>query len=74
MLNLSPENVERIRRQSDSLDLADINHGIIEISRTMAEAKWSTQPRILLELCIVKMATGLIDSGIQQQVATQVRR
>ena len=50
MLNLSPENVERIRHQSDSLDLADINFAIIEISRTMSEAKWSTQPRILLEL------------------------
>ncbi len=61
MLNLSPENVERIRQQSDSLDLADINNGIIELSRTMAEAKWSTQPRILLELCIVKMATELMD-------------
>lgn len=61
MLNLSPENVERIRRQSDSLDLADINNGIIELSRTMSEAKWSTQPRILLELCIVKMATDLIE-------------
>ncbi|MCI9596822.1 MAG: DNA polymerase III subunit gamma/tau [Firmicutes bacterium] len=61
MLNLSPENVERIRRQSDSLDLADINNGIIELSRTMSEAKWSTQPRILLELCVVKMATDLIE-------------
>lgn len=63
MLNLSPENVERIRRQSDSLDLADINNAIIELSRTMSEAKWSTQPRILLELCMVKMATDLIDPG-----------
>lgn len=61
MLSLSPENVERIRHQSDSLDLADINHAIIELSRTMSEAKWSTQPRILLELCIVKMATDLIE-------------
>ncbi|MCQ4635492.1 DNA polymerase III subunit gamma/tau [Anaerovorax odorimutans] len=63
MLNLSPENVDRIRRQSDSLDLADINNAIIELSRTMSEAKWSTQPRILLELCMVKMATDLIDPG-----------
>lgn len=63
MLNLSPENVERIRHQSDSLDLADINNAIIELSRTMSEAKWSTQPRILLELCIVKMATDLMEPG-----------
>lgn len=61
MLNLSSENVERIRKQSDSLDLAEINHAIIELSRTMSEAKWSTQPRILLELCIVKLATDLIE-------------
>lgn len=61
MLNLSPENVDRIRRQSDSLDLADINFAIIELSRTMSEAKWSTQPRILLELCMVKLATELME-------------
>ena len=61
MLNLSPENVSRIRAQSDSLELADINFAIIELSRTMSEAKWSTQPRILLELCVVKLATELMD-------------
>lgn len=61
MLNLSPENVDRIRSQSNSLDLADINFAIIELSRTMSEAKWSTQPRILLELCVVKLATELMD-------------
>ncbi len=61
MLNLSPENVERIRHQSDSLDLADINFAIIEISRTMSEAKWSTQPRILLELCVVKLSTEMME-------------
>lgn len=61
MLNLSPENIERIRSQSDSLDLSDINFAIIEISRTMSEAKWSTQPRILLELCVVKLSTELMD-------------
>lgn len=73
MLNLSPENVERIRRQSDSLDLADINSGIIELSRTMSEAKWSTQPRILLELCIVKMATDLIEPA-KIQAKSSVRQ
>lgn len=57
MLNLSPENVERLRKQSDILELVDINNGILELSRTMSEAKWSTQPRILLELCIVKLST-----------------
>lgn len=66
MLNLSPENVDRIRSQSDSLDLEDINFAIIELSRTMSEAKWSTQPRILLELCVVKLATELMDASALQ--------
>ena len=74
MLNLSPENVERLRRQSDSLDLSDINHAIIELSRTMAEAKWSTQPRILLELCIVKLATDLIDPAAAPAPVFQRRK
>lgn len=69
MLNLSPENVERIRHQSDSLDLADINYAIIELSRTMSEAKWSTQPRILLELCIVKLSTELMEPAAARPAA-----
>jgi DNA polymerase-3 subunit gamma/tau len=58
ILNMSCENVERVRRQSEQTDLSFINDCIIKISQTLSEAKWSTQPRILLELCVVKLATG----------------
>lgn len=58
VLNISAENVERIREQSLRTDLADINRCITELSGTLAEAKWSTQSRILLELCIVKISGG----------------
>lgn len=58
ILNVSTENVERIREQSIRLDLSTINECILELSKTLTEAKWSTQPRILLELCMVKLATG----------------
>lgn len=73
MLNMSCENVERICNQSQRLDVMEINNGIIELSRTMADAKWSTQPRVLLELCIVKMATGMLQKSTivqTQQVPT----
>lgn len=56
VLNVSAENVERIREQSESTDLASISDCITELSQTLSEAKWSTQPRVLLELCIVKLA------------------
>ncbi len=56
ILNMSSENVERIRKQSEETDLSCINESILKLSQTLADAKWSTQPRILLELCIVKLA------------------
>ena len=56
ILNMSSENVERIRSQSEETDLSYINESIIKLSQTLSDARWSTQPRILLELCIVKMA------------------
>ena len=56
IINMSSENVERIRKQSEETDLSYINESIIKLSQTLSDAKWSTQPRILLELCIVKLA------------------
>ena len=67
VINMSVENIERIRKQSDSIELADINRGILELSRTMREAKWSTQPRILLELAIVKLSTDMQSVPVQVQ-------
>ncbi|MDO4176817.1 MAG: DNA polymerase III subunit gamma/tau [Bacillota bacterium] len=58
VVNMSAENIERISRQANVLDLEDINRGILELSRTLNEARWSTQPRILLELAIVKLCLG----------------
>lgn len=56
---MSVENIDRIRKQSASIELNEINKGILELSRTMQEASRSTQPRILLELSIVKLSSDL---------------
>lgn len=58
VVSLSAENIMRISRQAAVLELEDINRGIMELSNTMNEARWSTQPRILLELSIVKLCLG----------------
>jgi DNA polymerase-3 subunit gamma/tau len=69
ILNMSSENVERIRKQSEETDLPYINESIIKLSQTLSDAKWSTQPRILLELCIVRLATDQTGfSYVQVQV------
>ena len=56
ILNLSSENAERVALQSKATPVSDINRAIVEISKTDSEAKWSTQPRILLELCIALLS------------------
>ncbi|HZK02408.1 MAG TPA: DNA polymerase III subunit gamma/tau [Anaerovoracaceae bacterium] len=58
ILNVSEENVERMRGQSSRLDMQTINNSILQLSDTASEAKWSAQPRILLELCTVMLASG----------------
>jgi len=63
MLNMSAENIDRIRQQSHQISLEEINNAIIRLSKTINDARWSTQPRILLELAIVAIATDLIDEG-----------
>jgi len=65
LLNMSCENVERIRMQSEKIDMSEINDGIMQLSKTLSEARWTTQPRILLEVCIVNMASATQGQSIE---------
>lgn len=71
ILNLSTENIERIREQSEVIDLAEINRAILEISKTVPVTRTSSQPRVLLEICMVKLAT---DSAGGEIVVQRRRR
>lgn len=67
MLNMSAENINRIKEQSQTLEVAEIDRAIIELSKTIADARWSTQPRVLLELCIVRLASVYEEPQIMYQ-------
>ncbi|MBQ9060357.1 MAG: DNA polymerase III subunit gamma/tau [Firmicutes bacterium] len=72
VINLSVENIDRIREQSSVMELEDINRGIMELSKTADVARWSSQPRILLEVCIVRLCQGggaLPPRGAERQVS-----
>lgn len=58
VLDMSAENIERISRQSRTMEMADIDEGIMELSKTAGDAKYATQPRILLELAVVRLCHG----------------
>lgn len=55
LLNMSIENVERIKEQGKTLDAEEISRGIIEFSKANLDARYSTQPRILLEVACIKL-------------------
>ena len=61
MISMSVENIERISGQAKRTDLSAINNAIIEIAKTINEASRSSQPRVLLEICMVKLATTTPD-------------
>ena len=72
ILNMAEENIARLKEQSAGMELADITAGITTIARTMNDARYSPQPRTLLELAVVTLAAGLEEG--QPQVARTVRQ
>jgi len=56
VLNLSIENIERLRKQSSEIAMNQLRLWITELSKALADAKWSPRPRILVELAIIRMA------------------
>ncbi len=63
ILNMSAENVGRIRTQSGLVDLEFIDDCIMKLSQTLSDAKWSTQPRVLLELTMIRLTNPLQVGG-----------
>ncbi len=56
LLNMSEENIAKVREQSSHISFDEIDKAILRISKTVNEARWSTQPRILMELDIVALS------------------
>lgn len=56
-MSMSLENLERVHAQADLMEPRTIAEAIGELSAVTFEAKRSTQPRVLLEMVFVKLAT-----------------
>lgn len=63
IVNMSTENIDRIRRQSSVMDLEDIKAGILELSKAINEAGKSAQPRIFLELAVINLSMSAEGNG-----------
>ena len=56
LLNMSEDNIKKVREQSSHISFEEIDEAIRRISKTINDSRWSTQPRILMELDIVALA------------------
>ncbi|PAB57021.1 DNA polymerase III subunit gamma/tau [Anaeromicrobium sediminis] len=65
IINLSKENVERLCNQSESLPMNSISRSINLLSKLSADAKWASQPRVLLELTIIKLSSPEVDNSVE---------
>ena len=59
MLNLSAENIALLQRQSLKIGISELNHAIVTIAKAINDARYSTQARILMEVAIVTIASGM---------------
>ena len=59
MLNLSAENIAMLQRQSLKIGISELNHAIVTIAKAINDARYSTQARILMEVAIVTIASGM---------------
>jgi DNA polymerase-3 subunit gamma/tau len=57
-LNMSLENVDRVKKQSSEISTELLNRGITELTKTISESRWSSHPRVMLEMCIVRLGAG----------------
>jgi len=55
VLNLSLENIARLKEQSDNISVDALSKGITILSQTLNDARWAPKPRILLELAIIEL-------------------
>jgi len=58
MLNMSSENLKRVSQQSMQITVEEIDFAVTKLSKTINDARWSTNPRVLFELAIVSIAAG----------------
>ncbi len=56
LLNMSRENIRRIAAQAGRVSMTEIEKSVMEIAETMAEMRQTTRPRVLLEMCVVRLA------------------
>ena len=73
LLNLSTENIEKLKAQAAGIQLSDINRAIVTLAKAINDARYSTQARILLEVAVVSIASGMEYGEVPQGQTRQIK-
>lgn len=65
VLDMSKEHVESLKKQGEKFQINTIIRVLNNLSEAESEIKWSSQPRILLELVIVKLIRPRMDTSYE---------
>ena len=58
MLSMSMENVTRVGRQAQDVSTAFLDRAIRELTETISGTRWSSRPRVMLEMSAVKLCAS----------------
>lgn len=72
LLNMSIENIDRLQELGRTISTEEISSAIIEFSKTNLDARYSTQPRTLLEIACIKMAR--LEENTAKDIAEKQRK
>lgn len=64
IIPMSHEDIERLKEQGKKINIQSIKNTILELSNTSSLARYSSQPRILLELVMVKLCNPQLNDSI----------
>ena len=65
IIHLSNESIERLFQQGNKIEINHIMRAVRVLSETEAESKWSTQPRVLLEVAVIKLTQPMYDYSME---------
>lgn len=65
VIDMSNESINRLKEQGEKFQLNTIIRIINILSQTESEVRWSSQPRILLELAVVKLIQPRMDDSYE---------
>lgn len=67
VLNMSTDNVMELKKQSDYVEMSAINSAIMILAEAISDSRYSSQPRVLLELALVKIGSRSINFSTTEE-------